>query len=987
MNKESKSVQNADYAKFEFSLRTFMPDDRIITDPLRTLAYGTDASFYRLTPRMVVTVINEREVVAVLQAATAYGVAITFRAAGTSLSGQAVTDSVLVRLGFHWRNTLVKNQGETIQLQPGVIGADANRQLKPYGRKIGPDPASINTAMIGGIAANNASGMCCGTTQNSYQTLESMRIVFSDGSVLDTGSEKSRTAFLQQKAQFISQIKQLKERAETNADLRALIRKRYRIKNTTGYGLNALLDFDDPIDIIQHLMIGSEGTLGFIAEITYKTVIESANKATALLLFPDIGTTAQAVARLSDAPVAAVELMDRAALKSIESQEGVPAAIAELNPEAAALLVEVRGDDTDSLASLINQVTEMASEFKTLTPVAFSTDQKTCDQYWKIRKGLFPAIGAMRDPGTTVIIEDVAFSIEHLAAAVKDLQALFQQYEYHEAIIFGHALAGNLHFVFTQDFSTPEEIERYAHFMDAVCHLVVDKYDGSLKAEHGTGRNIAPFVELEWGVQAYGLMRSIKSLFDPLGILNPDVLISSNPKIHLENLKPLYDADPIIDKCIECGFCEPVCPSKSLTLTPRQRIVAYREIAQLQRTGDNPERLAQLEKDFQYQGVDTCAVDGLCATACPVGINTGDLTLKLRQERNAAHLPKANFIAKHFNAVSRIVRFMLYMANLFHRVLGTRVMTSIMQFMHRFSGKRIPLWLSAMPKSNSTFRDSVVMYENTTMTAPLASEQVADNTSVVENTAKEKAVDEHNTVVYFPSCASRTMGAAKEDTDQRSLTEVTVSLLKKAGYQIRFLKEDDSLCCGMPFQSKGLDAAGDMMLETLNMKLLEASEQGRFPIISDTSPCVFRMRGRLDMRLKMFEPVQFAQQFLVPRLTLTPEEKPIALHVTCSTHKLGLADDIIALARQLSHNVIVPEKIYCCGFAGDLGFRVPELNASALEPLHQQLPESCEEGISTSRTCEIGLTEHGGVTYHSLFYLLDRISQPKEQLNVEQEPA
>src|SRR5512134_685402 len=166
------------YQRFLADISNLIPERRLFTDPLRTLAYGTDASFYRLIPKVVVRADTEDEVASILKAADRHDVPVTFRAAGTSLSGQAITDSVLVVAGGSWNRCEIADEGRLIRLQPGVIGGHANRYLAPYGRKIGPDPASINSAMIGGIAANNASGMCCGTSQNSYRTVAGMRILF-----------------------------------------------------------------------------------------------------------------------------------------------------------------------------------------------------------------------------------------------------------------------------------------------------------------------------------------------------------------------------------------------------------------------------------------------------------------------------------------------------------------------------------------------------------------------------------------------------------------------------------------------------------------------------------------------------------------------------------------------------------------------------------------------------------------------------------------
>jgi D-lactate dehydrogenase len=284
------------YQQLHHDLQQFIPAARLISDPLRTLAYGTDASLYRLIPQLVVRVESEAEMQRILGLAHTHGTPVTFRAAGTSLSGQAVTDSVLLQLGDGWRNWRISADAATISLQPGIIGGHANRYLAPYQRKIGPDPASINSCYIGGIAANNASGMCCGTAQNSYQTLKSMRVMLADGAVLDTGDPASRQAFSASHSALLEQLTELGQRTRANTVLAERIRTKFKIKNTCGYSLNALVDYQDPFEILQHLMIGSEGTLGFIAEITYHTVEEHSHKATALMIFPDIKTACEVVA-------------------------------------------------------------------------------------------------------------------------------------------------------------------------------------------------------------------------------------------------------------------------------------------------------------------------------------------------------------------------------------------------------------------------------------------------------------------------------------------------------------------------------------------------------------------------------------------------------------------------------------------------------------------------------------------------------------------
>ncbi|AMC99171.1 FAD-binding and (Fe-S)-binding domain-containing protein [Halomonas chromatireducens] len=932
-------------------LLEIMPAERLIDDPLRTLAYGTDASFYRLIPKLIVRPESEDELMAVLAACRSRRLPVTFRAAGTSLSGQAVTDSVLIQMGQGWRGHEILEGGQAIRLQPGVIGARANQVLAPFGRKIGPDPASIGSCMIGGIAANNASGMCCGTAQNSYRTVRDIRVILADGTRLDTADPASREAFRRSHAELVEGLERLSAETRANAPLAEKIRHKYRLKNTTGYALNSLVDFTDGIEILKHLMIGSEGTLGFISTITYDTVVDEPLKAAALLFLPDMATTCRATIALKPAPVSAVELMDRAALRSVERKPGMPEVLKTLPEGAAALLIDVRGNDEGELEARLQAVHDIFEGIHTLEPVTFTRDKGIYELYWKIRKGLFPAVGAVRDIGTTVIIEDVAFPIERLDEGVQALTDAFHRHGYPEAILFGHALEGNLHFVFPQGFEKPGEVERYQALMDEVAQLVGVEYGGSLKAEHGTGRNMAPYVELEWGPEAYALMWQIKALFDPENLLNPEVILSRNPTLHLENLKPLPAAHDIIDKCIECGFCEHVCPSKDLTLTPRQRIVIAREMARLEALGDaidgeDAERLATLRRDYRYAGDETCAVDGLCATQCPVGINTGELIREMRHERLAKHADLSRRVGRHFSGVTRVARGALNMAGVGRAVLGEKGLSRVSGTITKVSGNRVPQWVPTLPKA-----------------API---RVLKQRSPADG-SKDK-------VVYLPSCATRVFGATHGDAESRSIMEITLSLLERAGFEVILPEMTGHLCCGMAFHSKGQFDEATHKARELNRELLVASQNGRYPIISDTSPCVLHMQSRLDERLSVQEPVAFAHDHLLPRLELTPLDERVAVHVTCSSTHMGLGERMVALARACAREVVVPAEITCCGFAGDKGLSTPELNASALKGLAAQVAD-CDAGYSNSKTCEIGLALHGGIPYRSILSLLDRASR------------
>ena len=935
-----------EYAELLARLTTRIDDERCHTDLADRLAYGTDASFYRLIPQIVVETASVDEVAFILREAGALGLPVTFRGAGTSLSGQAITDSVLVLALHNWTGLEVLDDGDRVRLQPGVIGRIANAALLPYQRKIGPDPASINAAAIGGIVANNASGMCCGTKENSYQTLSSITIVFADGTVLDSGDPESVAAFERDRADLVEAVDALARATKADTALADRIRRKFAVKNTMGYSLNALIDFDDPIDVITHLMVGSEGTLGFLGEIVYDTVLEEPHKASALVMFPDIGAACDAVTALESQPVAAVELMDRASLRSVQDKPGVPDYLPDLAPEVAALLVEARGMTVEELTANIDAATAAIETVPLERPFEFSADPALFSVYWNIRKGLFPAVGAVRRIGTTVIIEDVTFPIDRLAQATLDLQDLFRRHGYTEAVIFGHALAGNLHFVFTQDFDDPTEVARYDGFIRELTELVVGRYDGALKAEHGTGRNMAPFVEYEWGTQAVELMRRIKATFDPDGLLNPGVIFNDDPNAHLADLKPLPPADPIVDVCIECGFCESSCISHGLTYSPRQRIVLQREIARLRTAGRTAEA-DEMHESIHYGFDDTCSTDGLCAIACPVDIDTGKYVKRFRAEARSDSRV-AGKVAEHYGAVSSVVKVALRAGRLGAGVIGAERMDKLASTVTGWVGDTTH-WDPGMPP-------------------PARRQEIGDQPSG----------DGVMKVVYFSSCVNRIFGPSPDDPGEPGVFARVVSILHKANCEIVTVDDSSDQCCGLAFSSQGFTEAGTAAQSRLGERLLEASNGGEYPIVCDMSPCTHSARdGLADLGLPIHDLIDFTTTYLLDRLEFEQADGVVELFPVCSVKKMGLVGDLQKIGLLCSSEIHVADT-NCCGFAGNRGFMFPELNAWGLRDLDDQIPDDVSGSYSTSRTCEIGLSTHSAERFDSLVKLIDEHTTPKK---------
>ncbi len=906
-------------------LEELLGADRVLSRPGDLVRYASDASPYRLFPQAVVMAKAVDDVAKLLAFGRERGIPVTFRAGGTSLNGQGQTEGILVDVRKHFRGLTVEEDGAALRVGTGTILGHANKVLAPHGRRLGPDPASTDVATVGGVVANNSGGMRCGVTKDSYSTLRSLTFVLPSGTRIDTAASGAAAAFEAAEPELAAGLAAIRDEIRADAELVARIRHKFEIKNTTGYRLCAFLDAEEPLEIFRRLLVGSEGTLAYIPEVVFETVPQPPLTTTAWIHFPDIDRAVEPVGELVASGATAVELMIAPALITAAwNMVGAPQEWKELDPATAALLVEFGGETEAELDAQVERALEIVAGHEATDTPRFTREPEEVEMAWRVREGLQGLVGQLRLPGTSLILEDVCVPPAQIAECARDLQALLAEHDFLPGVA-GHASAGNLHFMLTPDFSIAEDLERYESFMEGLVALIVDRYDGSLKAEHGTGINMAPYVEREWGERATELMWRVKRLADPDGVLSPGVVLNRDPGVHLRNLKTQPPIEESATRCVECGFCEPVCPSRDLTTTPRQRIVLRREIAR-QPTG-SPVQEALLE-ELGYEVLDTCAADGSCQLACPVGIDTGALVKEMRAERHTGRAERAALAtAKRWGTVESASRTAL-------RVGGGAARRTR-------KGRGLPGPAQAR----------------------------------LPGTIRERAA-----AVYVSSCTNRIFAGGP--------IEALVAVSARAGLPVWIPADVAGNCCGLPWSSKGYGAAHCHKANELVERLWEWSGEGSLPIVIDAASCTGQIvepgEGTLSeanaehlAKLTILDSVAWAYDRLLPELEITRKIDAAAIHPTCATHRQGDAGRLGVLAAALADDVYLPPTGTCCGFAGDRGISHPELTASATRAEASEVAgRNFDAYLSSNRTCEIGMTRATGRQYESVINALDRATRP-----------
>lgn len=935
-------------------LIALLGEEQVLCRASDIIRYASDASPYRMLPRVVIMARDAGDVSKVIAYGRDKGIGVTFRSGGTSLNGQGQTDGIMVDVRRHFGGVEVLDGGKRVTVGPGTVLGHANKVLAPTGYKLGPDPASTDIATVGGVVANNSGGMRCGIKFDSYSTVTAMEFVLPSGTVVDSAAADAEEKFARDEPALAEGLMKIREEILADQALADRIRHKFEIKNTTGYRLCAFLDGETPVEIMRRLIVGSEGTLAFIAKVTFETVKLPVRTTLAWLHFPGIPTATDPVPALVAAGATAVELMVAPALiVASYNMPGAPQQWKELDPESAALLVEFGGDTDADLDASEAKVMEILEGRELIREVEFSRDEEAIELNWRVREGLHGLVGKMRLPGTALIVEDVCVPPARIAEGAEELRALLGEHGFLTGVA-GHASAGNLHFMLTPDFAIQDDLDRYESFMAKLVDLICNKYDGSLKAEHGTGINMAPYVELEWGKQATDLMWRVKELADPGNTLNPGVVLNRDPEVHLQNLKTTPQIEESATTCVECGFCEPVCPSRNLTTTPRQRIVLRREMV---RQGEDTAVRKVLLEEFEYDALQTCAADGSCLLSCPVGIDTGAFVKGFRANQNSPAAERmALRAARRWDRVEKLSRSGLRIGNAISTVTSDGAMRGLTKAARKVvSEELVPEWGEKMP--------------------PAAKPQLPKTSS-------------HGAAaVYMPACINRMFGRSKGDPGDLSLPEALVAVSARAGKPVWIPEDVEGTCCSVPWSSKGFKDAHAFKANQTVERLWRWTGGGALPIVIDASSCGHGMAdfgpGVLTeenearhAEISVIDSVAWTEQYLLPNLELKRKIPSVTVHPTCSGRHMGLDRALVRIADELAEDVNVPPTATCCGFAGDRGLLHPELTASATEAEAREVKANpTTSHISSNRTCEVGLEKATGEPYGSFIYLLEELSR------------
>ncbi len=931
----------------------------VLTDRYSLTAYATAACIYRIRPRAVVVPASADDVVAAVQVGRDLGVPIVPRGAGSGLCGQALGRGIVLDFTRHMNRVLgVDPAAKTVRLEPGAVTRAVNEAAAEHGLMIGADPSSEEFSSIGGNLGTNASGargIRYGSTRDYVAYLD---VVLADGTrarlePVATGSDAFRA--VEGRADLLGRVVRGTRRLLADHADAIAARRPYTSKNSAGYNLWGVEE-GGVLDLTR-LVVGSEGTLAVIVEAGLRLVEKPAARGSLLLWFESLEKAGEAVAPVLDLGPSACEIMERCFLDIVRADGSVPR---EYLPEKAdtVLLVEQLGDSREANAAFLARVrTRIVDELGLAFDAVEAHDPAEQERLWMVRKRAVQILQRLPGPKrVTAFIEDVSVPPDRLVDYIRGLRAILETHQV-EAAIYGHAGDANLHARPMVDTRVAEDVVKIKAIAGEVAHLVTD-LGGTVSCEHGDGLTRSAYLELQFG-DLYDVMREVKRVWDPAGVLNPGKVVTEAREIHLDDLRlppgttprPTGDgfdrqrwADELI-RCHGCGTCRAYCPVYKVTgeerATPRGKANLLREAICGELTpGD-------LSADAMREVAALCYNCKTCLAECPSHVDVPGLIL-----RHKEHLAERGNLGLRERAIldvrtmGRLGSLMAPVANWFTRRRPVRYLMDKLGGLSR---------RAAMPRfQHARLREG--------------------ETAAPDGEPALK-------IAYFAGCF--------ELFNEPQIGRAALEVLTTLGGEV-FVPEQR--CCGVPRISVG-DAKGALKDMAHNLDVLAALADAGYVIASGCPSCVGTLTedypdmAEGDPRAAtVAEATRDVHEIVAELVRGRPAAdagpwagRRLGYHAPCHLRVAGrgnlpkeLLERTLGLAFAVTNDV-------CCGMGGTFGLKTKNapLAEAIAEPVMQRFAEAgCEAVVTSCGMCRTQLAAGTGLpVYHPMEVLADALTR------------